>query len=531
MNPLARSVKKRVAFGKPHDFRPGELQSEVSADAWLLPLETWPNLTQGLTPNRLKHILDAADQGDILEQHVLFGDMEDRCEHLAAEMGKRKRALLTLDWEILPGRENDKKAKRIAAEVREQFDALGGIEDLLMDLADAIGHGFSACEILWQYDQGKHLPASFAFRPQTWFQVLPEDRNHLRLRNGSPNGEDLWPFGWIVHTHRSRSGWLPRYGLFRTVAWAYLIRSFALEANVNYIQVHGLPFRLGKYPPGSSAEDKAALQLAMRTLGKDAAGIVPQGFEVLFETPANASRDLAGELVTRCEQGMSKAILGGTLTSQADGKTSTNALGRVHDEVRRDLMISDAMQIASTLSKQLVAPLAILNCGVTDPRLMPYFRFDTRQAADITTYAQALPLLAPVMRISRRWAHEKLKIPVAESEDDVLRVQASSPEAQDHQPMAAHLTANAQDELGRLAQDEQRAIDGIKPEPDMAQKSMESLLAPLLEEVRTGLEPAELMVRLADLYPKMDTTELEEMLARVLFVSDLWGEANAHRGM
>lgn len=89
--------------------------------------------------------------------------------------------------------------------------------------------------------------------------------------------------------------------------------------------------------------------------------------DILFETPASSSQDLAGALISRCELGMSKAILGGTLTSQSDGAASTNALGRVHDRVRRDLTISDAMQIASTLSRQLLAPLAVLNCGVSDP--------------------------------------------------------------------------------------------------------------------------------------------------------------------
>ena len=89
----------------------------------MLALEPQMNLTHGLTPKRLRGILELADQGDILEQHLLFADMEDRCEHLAAEMGKRKRALLTLDWEILPGRANDARAARIAAAVREQFDA------------------------------------------------------------------------------------------------------------------------------------------------------------------------------------------------------------------------------------------------------------------------------------------------------------------------------------------------------------------------------------------------------------------------
>lgn len=186
------------------------------------------------------------------------------------------------------------------------------------------------------------------------------------------------------------------------------------------MQVHGLPFRLGKYPPGSREEDRRALYNALRTLGQDAAGIIPQGMDILFETPASSSQDLAGALISRCELGMSKAILGGTLTSQSDGAASTNALGRVHDRVRRDLTISDAMQIASTLSRQLLAPLAVLNCGVSDPRLLPWFRFDTREAEDIATFAQALPALASVMKISARWAHDKLKIPEAENENDIL---------------------------------------------------------------------------------------------------------------
>lgn len=412
-------------FGNPEVSAFHALQTQESTGR--VSLEPFANLSHGLTPRRLKEILDMADQGDIFEQHLLFSDMEDRCEHLAAEMGKRKRALLTLDWDILPaqsgrGKTASNEASDIAAAVREQFDSISNFEDLLMDLADGIGHGFSACEIQWEYAYrtGQHLPAAFHFRPQSWFQVTRENKNALRLRNGMPEGEPLWPLGWILHTHKSRSGWLPRYGLFRTVAWAYLIRSFAVEANIRYVQVHGLPFRLGKYPPGSREEDRRALYNALKTLGQDAAGIIPQGMDILFETPATAAQDMAGALINRCEMGMSKAILGGTLTTQSDGKSSTNALGQVHDRVRRDLMVSDAMQLAATLTRQLVAPLAVLNCGVTNSRLLPWFRFDTREAEDIAIYAQALPALAPVMKISSRWAHEKLKIPQAEHDGDIL---------------------------------------------------------------------------------------------------------------
>ena len=400
---------------------PGILQTMTSDTAQsLLTLEQWGNISFGLTPGRLRSILQAADEGNITEQHQLFSDMEDRCEHLAAEISKRKRAILTLDWEIVPARKDNPTAIKIADAIREQFNSIYSIEDLLLDMADAIGHGFSAIEIEWEYDGHIHIPKAFHHRPQSWFQMLPQNKNILRLRSKDPEGDPLWPLGWIIHTHRSRSGWLPRAGLFRIVAWAYLVRSYALEASINYVQIHGLPFRIGKYPLGSSSSDKRALLRALQTLGKDAAGIIPSGMEIIFQSPTNTSQDLPGQLVTRCELGMSKAILGGTLTTQADGQTSTNALGKVHNEVRRDLMVTDALQISSTISKQLIMPMAALNCKVEDTTLLPSFRFDTRAAIEVGIYADALPKLSPIMDISAQWAHDKLKIPKASSKDDIL---------------------------------------------------------------------------------------------------------------
>lgn len=44
---------------------------------------------------------------------------------------------------------------------------------------------------------------------------------------------------------------------------------------------------------------------------------------------------------------MSKAILGGTLTSQAYGKSSTNALGNIHNEVRQEVRDADLRQLAA----------------------------------------------------------------------------------------------------------------------------------------------------------------------------------------
>lgn len=508
----ARNRKKAVRY-----------EQQTVAGGGLTPmlyLERWGNMTNNLTPSRLASILQAADDGDITGQHVLFADMEDRCEHLAAEISKRKRALLTLDWEILPGRAKDKRAEDIAAAVREQFDTLPTTSDLLLDLADGIGHGFAALEIEWINTGGLHIPAAFHHRPQSWFQVLRDNRNSLRLRDGTADGAELWPFGWVIHAHRSKSGWLPRVGLFRTVAWAYLIRAYALESSIMYTQVHGMPFRLGKYPPGSRDEDKNALKTALANLGRDASGIIPQGMDIVFETATNATQDIPGILVTRCEQGMSKAILGGTLTTQADGKTSTNALGEIHNEVRHDILISDATQIAATITRQILAPLAYLNCGVSDPALLPYFRFDTRQSEDIKVFADALPKLATVMDIPAAWAHEKLKIPQVKDGEKVLSAKTQST----LQPPTP-LTVQTREERTDLYPD-QIAIDSMNAD-EVLIKASSNLLAPLFAEVRDGLTPAELLVRLGDLYPRMDSAELQDLMARAIMLATIMGEASA----
>uniref|UniRef100_UPI0035A6DFD4 phage portal protein family protein n=1 Tax=Pseudomonas aeruginosa TaxID=287 RepID=UPI0035A6DFD4 len=47
------------------------------------------------------------------------------------------------------------------------------------------------------------MPLAFHHRPQSWFQLNPEDQNELRLRDNSPAGEALQPFGWIIHRPRA----------------------------------------------------------------------------------------------------------------------------------------------------------------------------------------------------------------------------------------------------------------------------------------------------------------------------------------
>lgn len=118
-------------------------------------------------------------------------------------------------------------------------------------------------------------------------------------------------------------------------------------------------------------------------------------------------------MVDWCEKSIARLILGQTLTSGADGKSSTNALGNVHNEVRRDLMISDAKQITQTITQQIILPYLQINVDPNiAPHRIPYFEFDTKKYEDLSVFADAIPKLTGIgVQISESWVRDKLGIP------------------------------------------------------------------------------------------------------------------------
>ncbi|ADO81048.1 hypothetical protein CGSHi22121_00707 [Haemophilus influenzae 22.1-21] len=118
-------------------------------------------------------------------------------------------------------------------------------------------------------------------------------------------------------------------------------------------------------------------------------------------------------MVDWCEKSIARLILGQTLTSGADGKSSTNALGNVHNEVRRDLMISDAKQITQTITQQIILPYLQINVDPNiAPHRIPYFEFDTKEYEDLSVFADAIPKLTGIgVQISESWVRDKLGIP------------------------------------------------------------------------------------------------------------------------
>lgn len=385
--------------------------------------------TRGLTPSRLAKILDAAENGDLVAQFELFEDMEEKDGHIAAEMGKRRRACV-LDWNVVPPEGADAAEKKAAEQLGELLTEIPDFEDMVFDLTDAIGKGYACLEIEWHRVGGMWVPKTITHRPQSWFTLNRGYRQELRLRTntvtateaGPVQGDPLTPFGWITHVHKAKSGYLERSALFRQLVWTYLFKNYSVGDLAEFLEIYGIPLRVGKYPASASEKEKATLLRALASIGHNAAGIVPDGMLLEFHNAATGDPKAFELMMNWCEKNQSKVILGGTLTSGADGKSSTNALGNVHNEVRKDLRDGDVRQANTTLTRDLVFAVASLN-GLAPGglRRTPQFRLNAQEREDLGTYSTALPALVHMgVRPPVAWVHERLGIPVAQGNEPVL---------------------------------------------------------------------------------------------------------------
>ncbi|MBL0307673.1 MAG: DUF935 domain-containing protein [Chitinophagaceae bacterium] len=458
----------------------------------------------GLTPTRAASILRAADAGDILAQHQLFDDMLDRDAHLGCEFNKRKGALLTLDWSIEPPSNPSAAEKTLAAWVEEILrDVVDDLEDVILTMMDAVGHGFAPIEMEWERSGGEWLP-KFHPRPQTWFR-LSANRRELRLNDGSADGAAPIPFGWIMHQHvKARTGYLQRMGICRVLVWPFIYKAYSIGDLAEFLETYGLPIILGKYYQGATPDEKSSLMRAVTALGHDARAIMPKEMELEIQK-VTGSGDSAPHLsmVDWAERAQSKAILGQVLSAEAKATGMGSGVADLQGEVREDIKRADARQIAGTLTRDLVYPLIALNkLGVDGLRRCPRWVFDLGEAEDLKLYAEALPTLAAGgARIPVAWVHEKLRIPEASDQEAIFGAAPVAPEAVSAPDVPPPAPAGAQ-----------AALKAATPaaNPDAA-----DLLVPALAE-QADAQVARWVDDIAEMLGRTDSLEQfrEDLLAR-----------------
>lgn len=389
------------------------LQTENSPIAVQIRREFQSHPSRGLTPSTLNTILLQAEQGNIIPQAQLAEDMLERDGHIYSCIEQRIRNVLSLSWSVEPPPRNPSRKEKKAAEyAQDVLLEIPDFEDLIKDMMAGIMYAYSAIEIEWSKYNKERIPKKLHYRLPEWFQLDQDDKNKLKLRDNTLNGEELWPFGWIIHKHKAKSGYLSRAGLVRQLAFPYLFKNYSTADLAELLEIHGIPIGIAKYPPNSKDEEKATLMNALASIGRKARGIIPSTMSIEFLEAAKGSSDMFSTMIRWCEHSVSKIVLG-TVPSETD--VGSFARDKVSNDKIWDIAISDCQQIASSITNQLIYPILALNAGWDDPRRVPRMVFDTQWEEEMLPFSQTVQNLTNAgiaIDEIKEWAMDRLKIPI-----------------------------------------------------------------------------------------------------------------------
>ena len=341
----------------------------------------------GLTPARLAAILRSSAQDDMDAYLTLAEEMEEREPHYRSVLGTRKTAVKSIE-PVVRSHSEDADDEMITDAVKDELVDRPDFRDLIHDLLDALGKGYSVAEIIWKLTGNRWEVERFEWRDPRLFHFDRETRRHLRIRReGDVNGIELDAFKFITHLPRLKSGTPARSGLARVAAWSFMLKSYTMKDWASFLEVHGMPLRLGKYSPGASQRDREVLLRAVRNLGSDAAAIIPQGMTIDFVEVKGFSEKPFEGMSKYIDAQVSKAVIGQTMTAD-DGASRAQSV--THDKVRTDIKEDDAVAIAVTLNRDLIRPWIDLNFGPRPRNAYPTLVLPVMEREDLAAYAKAI---------------------------------------------------------------------------------------------------------------------------------------------
>ncbi len=469
-------------------------------------------MASGLTPVRLAQILRACDEGAIEEYLILAEEMEERDPHYFSVLGMRKRAISGVTPTVKPASE-DKRDVDIAAAVREHIAEHDGFADLIEDLLDGLGKGFSAVELIWPEKRTTNFweLVEFKHRDPRFFRFDRETASELRmLDEAAPvEGLELEPFKWAVHRPKLKSGLSVRGGLARVAAFTWICKAYTVKDWIAFIETYGLPLRLGRYDKAATKEDVETLFRAVANIGTDAGAVIPKHMDIDFVDHAKgASGDKVFENFARWgDEQISKAVLGQTMTSD-DG--SSMAQANVHNDVRLDIAAADARAVTATINRDIVRPFVDLNYG--PQKDYPKILIGISEPEDVEMISNAAAgLIAVGVRFKSSELRAKLGFTDPDDDDEVAGGPAA-PAAPTPPAKPAASTA-----LNREA-DEVDALDEIEAEMlGEWQEVMAPMLSPIEDAIAQASSYEDALARLAAVAPKMGSAPLVEALVKGMF--------------
>jgi len=454
-------------------------------------------------------------------------DEVDRDPHAGSVLQTRALALVGKDWEIIPGTSArgagrpaaTSREERIADFVRETL-ANCNFTQARQELLKAILYGYYAGEVLWRQNNGAVRIGKILGKHPRRFSFSVNRELRLLTPESMIEGEEVPARKFIVFIYGDSDNPYGK-GLGQKLWWPVWFKKNGIKFWLVFLEKFGMPTVVGKYPPGTEPEQQQALLDAIDAIQQETGIKIPNDMALdLLEAASRGGSSKTDSYNIMCDYmdaQISKAVLGQTASTEG----TPGKLGGEEErgQVRQDILEADADLLDGCLNETLIRWIVDYNFpGVEEyPRIKTHAerKPDLKERSEIdetVTTKIGVP-------VGKKYFYETYGIPEPEEEEELVepparggmfaeRIARKSPRFSPEQEKVEHLVAES--------------IDRAVPAAAGLRHPLKKMIADAgsLEDLRDRIYAA---------YGTMDPADLRELIARAIYIADLYGRYTAQR--
>ncbi len=366
------------------------------------PLAPWPAIDRypivigpGLSLAYISSIFRLSLVGYRQQYVDLLDELLEKEPHGFSVVSKRVLSVAGGQLELTPAEDVDDSEVELAKEICKACTrAVRAIPDLAQHLAAlswATYYSLAALETHWEADaHGFWAPArlSFVHSRRLAFPVSGSwdlfiwDQGNIGVPSSygtTPTTSGTYglrvkdfPGKFVVHAPQIRGNYPTRDGLGRQLAYWFALKLIATRGAPQYLERFAKPWPEAVFKTGTDGNpgrpaskediDRAVTALKEMGAGTLASWVHPDTVELNLKTPDQGRPKLTfREWIEICNAEISKAVLGGTLTTEVGSTGGNRALGDTQKKGELTVYKQDARMLADTLRRDLVSWIVKLN--------------------------------------------------------------------------------------------------------------------------------------------------------------------------
>lgn len=434
--------------------------------------------------------------------HMLLTD-----DQVISTVQQRKALVKSLELRVHTDIDGDSNITDFVNDVFKHLNT----KDIISQMLNAVLYGFTVMEIRWEVKNwnGKsyYMPVEVGERPNNWFYFTNDNKLMFRKRQGDI---DLSEYQYKFIVCRNEPTYANPYGirLLSRVLYPVLFKKGGIKFWAKFVEKYGSPLLFGKLPRGQAQDAYMELLTKLDRLVSDGVGVIPDDSSVdSLEMPTGYNGEIYERFCAKMDAAISKIILTQTLTTEITGNGS-RAAAEVHSDATYKVA-QDDLNIVEQGLKELVRYIVDLNFGADS--IAPVVGLYEEEAVNKDVADRDKVLYEMGVRPTKEYYARTYNIPIHEFE-----LNGESKPVEFNAPMVATEPKYFPTEVSKAITD------------NTMLSNFEGVLIPILKAINESVSPAEALEKLNAIVPELDSTQMETLLEKVLFLNTIMGRADVN---